>query len=319
MIKAKNLLVLVLLVLVSLLILSGCGSIKINGLTKPPAGFAKPYKSPAEEIEKVPAGQYHLVNQDPYVRWQPGPEKISCIAGKIFKNYRGKKDPGECRLELVIYGGDEEKVLDQSWLKNWINNVQTIVNPAELKDFFSKLDPNTCEWDEHGNGDYRRWCQKMFSISFTPTSKNQGGNLADNSPAGVNVEVNRKGRTTVTLTEGALLFDIGKWEIKEKYLPILQAVAQDIKKTAGPIFIAGHTCDLPCKSRQMNNQKLSEKRADAVKAALIKFGVDPERIITAGYGSRKPKAGKVGNETPEQRRINRRVEIIYDGKKTIEK
>ena len=36
------------------------------------------------------------------------------------------------------------------------------------------------------------------------------------------------------------------------------------------------------------NKRLSEKRANAVKQYLIKLGVDPDRLITVGYGKSRP-------------------------------
>lgn len=55
------------------------------------------------------------------------------------------------------------------------------------------------------------------------------------------------------------------------------------------------------------NQKLSEKRAESVKNALVGEGVNPARITTVGYGENKPVAD---NDTEAGRQLNRRVTIF---------
>jgi outer membrane protein OmpA-like peptidoglycan-associated protein len=56
-----------------------------------------------------------------------------------------------------------------------------------------------------------------------------------------------------------------------------------------------------------HNQDLSERRANAVRSALMAQGVAPERIATRGYGESYPVAA---NETAANRQLNRRVEIV---------
>jgi len=64
------------------------------------------------------------------------------------------------------------------------------------------------------------------------------------------------------------------------------------------------------------NTLLSQKRADSVKIALMKAGVEPERITAKGYGPSKPVAD---NKTAEGRKQNRRVmaeiSVLTDKKK----
>jgi outer membrane protein OmpA-like peptidoglycan-associated protein/opacity protein-like surface antigen len=55
------------------------------------------------------------------------------------------------------------------------------------------------------------------------------------------------------------------------------------------------------------NQKLSQKRADAVKAYLISKGTSESRITAQGYGEESPVAD---NSTPDGRQKNRRIEIV---------
>jgi outer membrane protein OmpA-like peptidoglycan-associated protein len=55
------------------------------------------------------------------------------------------------------------------------------------------------------------------------------------------------------------------------------------------------------------NQALSERRSDAVRSALHGMGVSRDRISSRGYGESFPVAG---NHTADERRLNRRVEII---------
>ena len=56
------------------------------------------------------------------------------------------------------------------------------------------------------------------------------------------------------------------------------------------------------------NLKLSQRRADAVKAYLVKKGVSADRIATRGYGVEMPVAD---NKTKAGRALNRRVEVRY--------
>ena len=58
---------------------------------------------------------------------------------------------------------------------------------------------------------------------------------------------------------------------------------------------------------EATNQRLSERRSEAVRMALINLGVSPSRIMTRGYGEAYPVAG---NDSASGRQLNRRVEII---------
>ena len=55
------------------------------------------------------------------------------------------------------------------------------------------------------------------------------------------------------------------------------------------------------------NQDLSQRRAEAVKSALIARGIDPSRIGTQGYGKGFPVAD---NTDSGGRQLNRRVEVV---------
>jgi outer membrane protein OmpA-like peptidoglycan-associated protein len=73
------------------------------------------------------------------------------------------------------------------------------------------------------------------------------------------------------------------------------------------IVVEGHTDST---GRAEYNLKLSQLRAESVKAVLLANGVDPGRIETQGYGATKPVAD---NSTPSGRSQNRRVEIVVQG------
>ncbi|WP_225410452.1 OmpA family protein [Stigmatella hybrida] len=69
------------------------------------------------------------------------------------------------------------------------------------------------------------------------------------------------------------------------------------------VRIEGHTDSL---GADTSNLRLSQKRADAVMAQLIKLGVDPGRLDAVGYGETKPIAS---NATKAGRAENRRTEF----------
>jgi outer membrane protein OmpA-like peptidoglycan-associated protein len=70
------------------------------------------------------------------------------------------------------------------------------------------------------------------------------------------------------------------------------------------IEIHGHTDEV---GNTVANLRLSERRALTVKTFLIHHGIDPKRILTKGFGNTKP---KIKNANLEQRKANRRIEII---------
>jgi OOP family OmpA-OmpF porin len=99
-------------------------------------------------------------------------------------------------------------------------------------------------------------------------------------------------------------FDFDKAEVKKEYEKELQDVAAVLKANPGlKIVLEGHTCNIGTKEY---NQGLSERRAKAVKAYLVKLGVPEQNLTTKGYGLTKP---SVPNTSKANRAKNRRVEL----------
>lgn len=69
------------------------------------------------------------------------------------------------------------------------------------------------------------------------------------------------------------------------------------------VEISGYTDNV---GSDRSNQRLSEKRANAVRDWLVRQGVDPNRITAKGYGESNPVAP---NDTPEGKQKNRRIEF----------
>ncbi len=108
-----------------------------------------------------------------------------------------------------------------------------------------------------------------------------------------------------TVTLHGILFDTGKSNIKPESDPVLEQVAEVLKKDAGlKLRIEGHTDNVGAK---VANLTLSRGRAAAVKAALVAKGIDTGRLTAEGFGDTKP----VGdNSTDQGRAQNRRVELV---------
>ena len=99
-------------------------------------------------------------------------------------------------------------------------------------------------------------------------------------------------------------FESGKYDIPPVRLAALQKGATFIKKLPPTVVleVGGHTDNV---GGDAPNQTLSDNRANAVKAALVKFGVAGEVLQTKGYGKAKP---KTTNDTEDGRFYNRRIE-----------
>jgi len=88
----------------------------------------------------------------------------------------------------------------------------------------------------------------------------------------------------------------------------LDELATKFKSMNTEVIIAvGHTDSI---GSDKYNQKLSVRRAEAVKAYLVSKGIDSKRIYTEGKGEKQPIAS---NKTKEGRAKNRRVEIEVVG------
>lgn len=124
------------------------------------------------------------------------------------------------------------------------------------------------------------------------------------------MEIRDNQRGIVISFQDKLLFDPGKAVIRPDVYPVLDKIAEAIKKSTNTIMIMGHTDNIPIKSGiYKSNWELSVYRALSVLDYFInEKHISPSRFEVGGYGSSLP---LYPNNTPERRAKNRRVEIIF--------
>jgi type VI secretion system protein ImpK len=103
------------------------------------------------------------------------------------------------------------------------------------------------------------------------------------------------------------LFTPGGVAINESFQPVISKIARALEGADGRILISGFTDDLPIfTSKYPSNWHLSLARANAMSDALAVGGQLHGRLWPEGRGEADPIAA---NDSPENRALNRRVEI----------
>jgi OOP family OmpA-OmpF porin len=110
------------------------------------------------------------------------------------------------------------------------------------------------------------------------------------------------------------LFDFDKATVKPEGKAALDEFMSKLEGLNTEVMIAvGHTDSV---GSNAYNDKLSLRRAEAVKAYMVSKGLDPARLYTEGKGETQPVAD---NATAEGRAKNRRVTIEVVGTRTVKK
>jgi OOP family OmpA-OmpF porin len=105
-----------------------------------------------------------------------------------------------------------------------------------------------------------------------------------------------------------VLFDFDKSVVKPEGRSKLDDLASKVRSINLEVVIAiGHADAI---GSDAYNQKLSVRRAEAVKAYLVSKGIEANRVYTEGKGEKQPVAS---NKTKEGRAKNRRTEIEVIG------
>lgn len=111
----------------------------------------------------------------------------------------------------------------------------------------------------------------------------------------------------LVVTLGDVLFTTGRADLKAGGTSNLNKLVVFLNQyPQRSVVIEGHTDNV---GSDDSNQRLSERRADAVKSYLMQQGIASQRLVASGKGEHQPIAA---NDSDIGRQQNRRVEVIIE-------
>ena len=220
----------------------------------------------------------------------------------------------------AVFGADKVKsaisIDPSATAASWLGNLRTgleALKGANVDAIFegNKVNVGGAAMDDSARGKIIAALSSALGVGVTV------GALTDKTAEAVAVANNRATTELASLGSGFgvkdLLFALNdsmvnfasdSADVPESMAPFLKTAAADLKqlKTGHVLEIAGYTDNT---GDAALNLALSQKRAEAVREALIKYGADPDMLVAKGYGEADPVAN---NDTPEGRLKNRRIE-----------
>jgi outer membrane protein OmpA-like peptidoglycan-associated protein len=191
----------------------------------------------------------------------------------------------------VLNGGIEGRIMKFTWQENDRKGPAVMVFTADGKKFFGLW------WNEGGEND--------IGGDWNGTRKSQEVGRCPHWSGGVQEQMVKDLATFGRVRIYGINFDIDSAVIRDESKPTLDKMVAMLKTDTNlKLTIEGHTDQ---SGTIEHNQKLSQNRAEAVKAYLATAGIAADRLKAAGFGSSKPVAG---NDTALGRAQNRRVELV---------
>jgi peptidoglycan-associated lipoprotein len=108
------------------------------------------------------------------------------------------------------------------------------------------------------------------------------------------------------LAKRSIYYDFNRYDIKEEYVPIVEAHSKFLMEHTDIRIAVQGNCD--DRGSREYNLALGQRRADSVKRAMVLLGVADKQIETVSFGAEKPVA--LGQDE-ESWAKNRRSDIVY--------
>lgn len=265
------------------LLLSGSGNLFAN-LKSLPRNFT--VETEILPTNEVSSGGVHWMFTDAAdesvwsvgFQFDPGEIMASLTTGHGHSDYEGHP-----RMSVKVQYGKPVRLavwFQDSRIRAYVNDTRVFdVNQVEFK-------PSTVALME-------------FNVSDVPTYI-ISARIAESMP-----DISQNMFSTGRYVSHNILFDVNSDQLRPESMNVIKEIAGALAKQAAlKVRIEGHT---DSSGDAAKNLDLSKRRAESVKQALIKLGIDGARLTTDGLGQTKPMAP---NNTPQGRAENRRVEFV---------
>lgn len=110
------------------------------------------------------------------------------------------------------------------------------------------------------------------------------------------------------LSKRSIFFDFDQYVIKDEFKPLVEAHAKFLVHNAGVKMLVQGNADE--RGSREYNLALGQKRAEAVKKALLLLGAKEDQIEAVSLGEEKPRCTDHGEDCWAQ---NRRDDMLYTG------